>query len=97
MTLLQDFPWIQNILWIERFLYLSHGVDGRRPNVLFKIWAFQGTDTVFAGDGSAERDGCGEYLGGGLLHSLPLLFVAPIKQDIGMEIAVAGVPKNGNR
>src|SRR5581483_11846362 len=82
---------------VEHLLDAAHQADRDRAEVFLKELLLQRADAVLTGERAAERQRRAEDRGRGLLNALHLARVAPVEEDIRMQVAVARVTENGDR
>ena len=89
----KDLAGVHDAVGIDGVLDASHQRDRVGAEVEFHELLLQQADAVFARERAAERDGRLEDLARGGGHAAHLFGVAPVAEDVRMQIAVADVPE----
>ena len=88
---------IQDVLRIQRLLDAPLDFDRNWSQGVFQVRALEHTHPVLARKRPTQLQGCGEDLANHLLDLCPLVRLALVKQDVGMQVAIPGVPENHHR
>ena len=77
--------------------YLALHINGHRPQGLFKVWPFEYANTVLARQCAAHSQRSTEFFRDHLLDFFPLLRLALIEENVGVEIPVPGMTEDSDR
>jgi hypothetical protein len=91
-----DFAGVKDILWIEGLFDGGHGVDDVHAKILLQERPLEAADAMLARQGPTQSQRHAKDIGGGAFHLFHLRRVALVEQNVGVQVAVASVAKDGN-
>src|SRR5215831_16294602 len=94
-----EFSWIQDVIWIERFLQPAMKITCHRTRRFRPPAFFCQTDSVFACNHAAPCQHSFKQIVERALHTVTYSSVAivPVCHDVDVNVAVTSVTKAGNR
>ena len=92
MGLVEEFPRVEDALWVQGIFDLVVEVHGSVTECLSDPWFFGQADTVFTADDAAVTDDpAEEFIEGGIGFLFDFRVGVILHHDVGVDIAVSGV------